>query len=127
VNPLALADIGVFATVDYIETEVDAAQASLQVFIDGSKLKFLEEAGKHRFSLEMISLIFDSSGQSVKTDSTSIQSALLPQALIARSSRAFAIHAELSSNRAPTRFALEFAKPRRIAWEQLRRGSRCQQ
>jgi VWFA-related protein len=81
VNPLALADIGVFANADYIETEVDAAQVSLQVFIDGSKVQFQAENEKHKFSLEMVSLIFSSSGEAIRTESTSIQSLLLPETL----------------------------------------------
>jgi VWFA-related protein len=81
VSPLALADIGVFASADYIETEVDTAQVSLQVFIDGSRVQYQPEGERHKFALEMLSLIFNSSGESVRTDSTSIQSQLIPETM----------------------------------------------
>ncbi|MEP7273440.1 MAG: VWA domain-containing protein [Acidobacteriota bacterium] len=81
VAPLAIADIGVFATADFIETEVDNAQVSLQVFIDGAKLQYTEEKERHRFALEMIALVFDASGKQIKADSTAIQTNLLPASM----------------------------------------------
>ncbi len=79
VAPLAFADIGIFTTADFIETETDAAQVTLQVFIEGSKLQYRNEKERHHFALEMISLIFDASGKHVKIETTNIQTALLPE------------------------------------------------
>lgn len=79
VAPLAFADIGIFATADFIETEKDAAQVTLQVFIEGSKLQYRNEKERHQFALEMVSLIFDASGKQVKTETTSIETALRPE------------------------------------------------
>ena len=79
VAPLAFTDIGIFTTADFIETEKDAAQVTLQVFIEGSKLQYRNEKERHHFALEMISLIFDASGKNVKSETTNIQTALLPE------------------------------------------------
>jgi VWFA-related protein len=76
--PLAVSEIGIYATADYIETEADAAQVSLQVFIDGANLTYHDEADRHSFDLALVAMVFDASGKQVSAESTAIKSNLLP-------------------------------------------------
>jgi VWFA-related protein len=77
IAPLAIADIGVFATADFIETEADEAQVTLQIYIEGSKLQYKVEQDRHRFALEMATFVFDASGNQVGGNQTTISSNLM--------------------------------------------------
>ena len=77
VSPLAASGIGIYATADFIETEKDEAQVTLQVYIDGGKLQYREEAERRNFELDLVSIVFNSTGSQVTSNETAIRSKLL--------------------------------------------------
>lgn len=79
--PLPLTDIGVSASADFLETETDSAQVSLTVRLDGDKLQYREQNGQHLITLEIMSLIYDSSGKRMESVSSNVQGTLTPDRL----------------------------------------------
>ncbi len=77
-SPLAVADIGLFATADHFETEDDPAQVTLEVFIDGKKLNYHEDQGKRRFELSLVSFVFNASGSQIMSNDAMLRSNMLP-------------------------------------------------
>jgi len=78
VSPLATSGIGIYATADFIETEADDAQVTLQVYIDGAKLQYREEEERRKFELDLLAVVFNSTGSQVTANETAIRSKLLP-------------------------------------------------
>lgn len=78
VAPLATAEIGVFATADFIETEADDAQVTLQVFIDGGKLRYTEQQETRQLGVELYTYVFDAGGSQVKASQSTIKVSLHP-------------------------------------------------
>lgn len=76
VAPLPVAGIGVFATADYIETEADKSQVTLQVFIDGAQLQYKEDMDRRRFELNLYTFVFNASGSQELANETVVRSAL---------------------------------------------------
>lgn len=79
ISPLPRTEIGVFATADYIETEADQSQVTLQVYIDGAQLQYKEEAGNRSFNVDFHAMVFNSAGERVATTEKGVRSTL-PQA-----------------------------------------------
>ncbi|MBX3277743.1 MAG: VWA domain-containing protein [Acidobacteria bacterium] len=79
VSPLPKTEIGVFATADYIETEADQSQVTLQVYIDGAQLQYKEDAGNRSFNVDFHAMVFNSAGERVASTEKGVRSAL-PQA-----------------------------------------------
>lgn len=78
VSPLASSGIGIYATADFIETEADDAQVTLQVYIDGGKLQYRQEEERRKFDLDLLAVVFNSTGSQVTGKETEIRSKLLP-------------------------------------------------
>ena len=71
-SPLPLTDLGVSVRADFIETENDDKQVSLVVFFEGDRLQYREREGGRDIELELMSFIFDSSGNRADGVSASV-------------------------------------------------------
>lgn len=76
VSPLATSGIGIYATADFMETEADDSQVTLQVYIDGEKLQYREEEERRKFELDLLAVVFNSTGGQVTANETAIRSKL---------------------------------------------------
>ncbi len=74
--PLPVTEIGVSAQADYIETETDDKQVSLTVYFDGDRFQYREEDKRNAFELEILYVVYDSSGKQVEGISAGVQGRL---------------------------------------------------
>lgn len=77
-NPLPVTDLGVSARADFIETEADDKQVSLTVYFEGDSLHYHEQEQGGVVDLEIVSVIYDSSGNQVEGISSHVQGKLTP-------------------------------------------------
>ncbi|MEJ2110006.1 MAG: hypothetical protein P8Z37_08845, partial [Acidobacteriota bacterium] len=64
-RPLPVTDLGVSVRADYVETEDDENQVSLGVYFEGDRFQYREQDLGSRVELEIMSLIYGSSGERV--------------------------------------------------------------
>ncbi len=75
--PLPATDIGVSARADFVQTEDDDKQVSLTVFFEGDSLQYQEGGRGGTVGLEIVSLIYDSSGDQVDGISAHVEGDLI--------------------------------------------------
>lgn len=81
VAPLPVTTLGLVVEADYLESEADDAQVSLKVSFDAEKLEYREQDGHYLFALQVVTLVFDSSGKRIDGHSETINGNLLPERL----------------------------------------------
>jgi len=81
VAPLPVTTLGVVVEADYLESEADEAQVSLQVNLDAERLEYREKDGRYLFALQVVTVVFDSSGKRVDGHTETIDGNLLPERL----------------------------------------------
>ncbi len=79
--PLSQSEIGVSASADYLESEMDSAQVTVRVQIQGDKLEYHEQNQQHSIALEMVTMIYDSNGKRVDAKSETVQGSIQPDRL----------------------------------------------
>ncbi|HJQ70250.1 MAG TPA: VWA domain-containing protein [Blastocatellia bacterium] len=80
-EPLPVTNIEVAATAEYLESEADDAQVTLQVHIDGERLGYQAQQAGHLLDVEVASVIFDSKGKPVKNSINSVRWNLLAEGM----------------------------------------------
>ncbi|MEJ2245681.1 MAG: VWA domain-containing protein [Acidobacteriota bacterium] len=75
-SPLPITDLGVSARADFIETEDDDKQVSLTVYFEGDRLQYREQEQGRIVELEVMSFIYDSSGDQVDGISAQVEGRL---------------------------------------------------
>ena len=80
-SPLPVTDIGVSARADFIETEDDDKQVSLTVYLEGDKFPYREQNHGGVVELEIMSIIYDSSGDQVNGISASVEGRLTSEGM----------------------------------------------
>jgi hypothetical protein len=74
-------DLGVSACADYIETEKDDKQVSLTVYFEGDRLNYGDREERKEVGLEILSFIYDSSGNRVDGVSAQVEALLTRQGM----------------------------------------------
>ena len=72
-EPLPVTNIEVAATAEYLESEADDAQVTLQVHIDGDTLQYQAQQTSHLLDVEVASVVFDTKGKPVKNSINSVR------------------------------------------------------
>ena len=72
-SPLPMTSIRVGAWASYLEVDSDAAQVSLQAWIDGAGLTYRAGGGRFQIELEVATVVYDRRGQPVTTRSETIR------------------------------------------------------
>jgi len=80
-SPLPVTDIGISARADFIETEDDDKQVSLTVYLEGDKFPYREQEHGGVVELEIMSIIYDSSGDQVDGISASVEGRLTSEGM----------------------------------------------
>jgi VWFA-related protein len=81
IAPLPATAIGVTSSADFLETASDDAQVTLQVRIDGGRLRYAEEGGAHRFECEVAAVVFDREGKIADSLGAAVNASLTPAQL----------------------------------------------
>jgi VWFA-related protein len=76
---LPLTDLSVSAQMDFVEAAADGQKVSLTVRFDGDKLQYKQQDKNNAFTVEILSVIYDSAGKQVESLSTSVQGTLTPE------------------------------------------------
>lgn len=71
--PLPATTIPVAASADYVESEADEAQVTLQVHIDGDSLEYKSEGAERLLNVELAKVIFDLKGKPVANSIDSVR------------------------------------------------------
>ena len=79
--PLPKTDLGVSARADYLETEADDKQVSLDVYFEGDRFDYRDQGQGKDVNLEVLYLIYDSSGKQVEGISGSVEAHLTQQGM----------------------------------------------
>jgi VWFA-related protein len=79
--PLPVTDLGVSARADFLETESDDKQVSLTVYFDGDRFQYKDEEQHNTFKLEILYVIYDSSGKQEEGVSAYVEGNLSPDRL----------------------------------------------
>ena len=74
--PLPITDLGVSVQADYIETDADDKQVSLTVYFEGDSFQYRKEDRRSVVELEILSVIYDSSGKQVDGISARVEGKL---------------------------------------------------
>ena len=72
-SPLPVTAIRVGATASHLEADADAAQVSLQAWIDGTGLTYREQGGRVQIDLQVATVVYDRFGKVVSTASEVIR------------------------------------------------------
>jgi VWFA-related protein len=94
--PLPVTDLGVSARADFLETETDAKQVSLTVTFDGDRFQYREQDQRNVFELEILSVIYDSSGKQVEGASVHVQGNLTHDRLKQAKTRGYRFYRRLT-------------------------------
>lgn len=81
VASLPVTTLGLAVEADYLESDADEAQVSVQVSLDADRLQYREQNGRYLFALQVATLVFDSSGKRIDARSETINGNLLPERL----------------------------------------------
>jgi VWFA-related protein len=79
--PLPITDLGVSVQADYIEKDEDDDQVSLTVYFEGDSFRYRKEDQHNVVELEILSLIYDSSGNQVDGISARVEGKLTPEGM----------------------------------------------
>jgi VWFA-related protein len=71
--PLPLSDLGISAQADFVETEADDRQVSLNVYFQGDRFQYRQKDQRNFIELEILSAIFDTSGKQVEAVSAHVE------------------------------------------------------
>jgi len=74
--PLPQTTIGVTAAAYYLERDMDEAQVSVEVFIDGTTLEYGKQESHQAIDCEVTTVIFDKSGKSINVTTDKVQGSL---------------------------------------------------
>jgi VWFA-related protein len=80
-EPLPVTNIEVAAMAEYLESESDDAQVTLQVHLDGDSFQYQAEQAGHLLDVEVASVVFDSKGKPVKNSINSVRWNLMAESL----------------------------------------------
>jgi VWFA-related protein len=81
VAPLPTTNLGVAATADYLENDMDSSQVWAQIYVDGNDLDYKQENGRFTFNVEVVTQVFNNLGKMVSSTIDTVQGKLLPQRL----------------------------------------------
>jgi VWFA-related protein len=81
VAPLPTTNLGVAATADYLENDIDSSQVWAQIYVDGNDLDYKQENGRFTFNVEVVTQVFNNLGKMVSSTVDTVQGKLLPQRL----------------------------------------------
>jgi VWFA-related protein len=71
--PLPSTEINISATADFVETDSDNAQVSLEIHVDGDKLQYNKTDQLYSFGFERTAVLYDSSGRRLDAYSGSVR------------------------------------------------------
>jgi VWFA-related protein len=80
-RPLPVTDLGLSATADYLETETDDKKVSLTVNFEGDRFQYRQEEQRNVVELEILSVVYDSSGKQVDGISAQVEAKLTPEGM----------------------------------------------
>ncbi len=80
-EPMPVTNIEVAATAEYLESEADDAQVTLQVHINGDTLQYQAQQTGHLLDVEVAGVVFDAKGKPVKNSINSVRWNLLAEGL----------------------------------------------
>lgn len=81
VGALPVTALGLVVEADYLESDADEAQLSVQVSLDAERLEYRQQDGRYVFALQVATLVFDSAGKRVDAHTETINGNLLPERL----------------------------------------------
>ncbi len=80
--PMPKTDLNVSAQADFMETETDSSQVTLTVFFEGDRFQYRQQDQRNAFEVEILYVIYDSSGKLVgKGTSARVEGKLSQQRL----------------------------------------------
>ena len=79
--PLPVTDLGVSARANFLETEADNKQVTLTVYFDGDRFKYREQGQRNFVELEIVYVVYDSSGKQVDGTSAHVEGSLTRERL----------------------------------------------
>lgn len=94
--PLPVTDLGVSARADFLETETDVKKVSLTVYFDGDRFQYREQDQRNVFELEILYVIYDSSGKQVEGISANVQGNLSRDRLTQAKTRGYRFYRRLA-------------------------------
>jgi VWFA-related protein len=94
--PLPVTELGVSAIASYIETEDDDRQVSLTVGLEGDGFKYLQQDARSAFTLEILSVIFDTYGNQVEGISAKVEGTLTPEGMNRAQAYGYRFHRRLA-------------------------------
>ncbi len=80
--PLPTTNLSLSARMDFVGAEGNSQQVALTVLFDGDTLQYRQQDQRHVFTVDVLYVIHDSSGQRVDGLSTNVQGILTPERLI---------------------------------------------
>lgn len=80
-RPMPVTDLGVSATAEYMETGTDGKKVSLTVNFEGDRFQYREADRRNVVELEILSVVYDSSGKQVDGISAQVEGKLTPQGM----------------------------------------------
>ena len=80
-RPIPVTDLGVSATAEYLETGTDDKKVSLTVNFEGDRFQYRQEDRRNIVELEILSLVYDSSGKQVDGISAQVEGKLTPEGM----------------------------------------------
>jgi VWFA-related protein len=80
-KPLVLTDLNVTAQMDFLEAVNSRPQVSLTVRFEGNRLQYKQQNQRHEFAVEILYVIYDSTGKQVDAQSANVQGNLSPERL----------------------------------------------
>lgn len=88
--------LNVSAQMDFVENTEQGPQVSLTVHFDGDALQYQPQNDRHRFTVEIVTVIYDSSGKQVEALSTTVQGTLAPERLAQGKANGYAYSRQLT-------------------------------
>jgi len=88
--------LNVSAQMDFIDATNQGPQASLTVQFDGDTLQYQPQAERHGFTVEIVTVIYDSSGRQIEALSATVQGTLTPERLAQGRANGYAYSRQLT-------------------------------
>jgi len=95
---LPATDLGVSARADFLEMEDDDKQVSLTVYFDGDRFKYRQQEQHNIVELEILYVVYDSSGKQVEGTSAHVEGRLPPDRLAQAKTSGFRFSRRLMLN-----------------------------
>jgi hypothetical protein len=96
--PLPATDLGVSAQAEFMEIETDDKQVSLVVYFDGDRFQYREQDQRNVFGLEILYLIYDTSGKQAEGVSANVEGKLTPERLAQATTSGYRFSRRLTLN-----------------------------